>query len=411
MARSVLLLLGVCPYDRTNGAARDVRAVCEILAEAGYTVSALTPTANVLPGGSDPVAQIRAEGREPRDVAVNDEPNIGRVLRFADRGVRYAMLDTGAHGFVTWENEHDAAFTALLEDTLANHAPDVIYTFGGTPPEQRWRRRARETGAAVVFTLHNHGYYHPLAFNDTDAVIACSRFLAQRYKQRVGIDATPIPQPMLEADVVAPARSPKYVTFVNPEVNKGVLFFARLADELGARRPDIPVMVVESRGTERTLDLAAREIGVDLRARGNIRVSPGVSRPRAVFAVTRALVAPSVFEEPFGRVAAEAICNGAPPIVFDRGGLREACNGAGFVMTPPAHLLDSFGKATTPADVAPWIDVIERLYDDAAFYTAQSDAALAASRAFSTGVLGPKFVSFFDAAHRRDRQAASGAGA
>ena len=43
---------------------------------------------------------------------------------------------------------------------------------------------------------------------------------------------------------------PQYVTFVNPEPRKGVHVFARIAEVLARRRPDIPVLLVE--GAART---------------------------------------------------------------------------------------------------------------------------------------------------------------
>ena len=43
------------------------------------------------------------------------------------------------------------------------------------------------------------------------------------------------------------------MTFVNPLPEKGVYPFVRIAQELGRRRPDIPLLVVESRGTREML--------------------------------------------------------------------------------------------------------------------------------------------------------------
>ena len=36
---------------------------------------------------------------------------------------------------------------------------------------------------------------------------------------------------------------------VNPSIEKGLFFFARLAEELGKRHPDIALLAIESRGT------------------------------------------------------------------------------------------------------------------------------------------------------------------
>ena len=55
--------------------------------------------------------------------------------------------------------------------------------------------------------------------------------------------------------------------------------------------------------------------------------APPVPTPADYFALTRVLVAPSVWDEPFGRVAAEAMINGIPPLVSDRGSLPHVVGG------------------------------------------------------------------------------------
>lgn len=54
---------------------------------------------------------------------------------------------------------------------------------------------------------------------------------------------------IIELDKICAAeRKPEYLTFLNPDKNKGVFVFARIATELARRRPDIPLLVVEGRG-------------------------------------------------------------------------------------------------------------------------------------------------------------------
>jgi glycosyltransferase involved in cell wall biosynthesis len=55
--------------------------------------------------------------------------------------------------------------------------------------------------------------------------------------------------------------------------------------------------------------------------------APPVPTPADYFALTRILVVPSVWEEPFGRVAAEAMINAIPPLVGDRGSLPHVVGG------------------------------------------------------------------------------------
>ena len=110
------------------------------------------------------------------------------------------------------------------------------------------------------------------------------------------------------------------MTFVNPTPRKGALLFARLADMLGSRRPDIPILVVQSAAGAGGLNAIH---GLDFGRYPHIMAAPATPRPADFFGLTRILLVPSVFREPFGRVAAEALINGIPPLVSDRGALPE----------------------------------------------------------------------------------------
>ena len=72
-----------------------------------------------------------------------------------------------------------------------------------------------------------------------------------------------------------PESRGQYVTFVNPQPEKGVFVFARIAAELARRRPDIPLLVVEGRGKAGWL----QRTGLDLGALGNISVMANNARP------------------------------------------------------------------------------------------------------------------------------------
>ena len=93
------------------------------------------------------------------------------------------------------------------------------------------------------------------------------------------------------------------------------MLFARLADMLGSRRPDIPILVVQSGHSGGSLNAIP---GIDFSRYPQIMAAPPVPTPADYFALTRILVVPSVWDEPFGRVAAEAMINAIPPLVSDR---------------------------------------------------------------------------------------------
>jgi len=153
-------------------------------------------------------------------------------------------------------------------------------------------------------------------------------------------------------DVVAENPDPIFVTMINPSIEKGLMFFARLAEEIGKRQPKIAVLAIESRATGGMLVEAGRLGGFDLRRHENLMIAGSVPKPRDIFENTRILLVPSVWEEPSGRVAAEALVNGIPPVVSDRGGLAESCNGAGFVLPLPADLTVETRKPVAPGAVS-----------------------------------------------------------
>ncbi|MEJ7637109.1 MAG: hypothetical protein WKF75_03740 [Singulisphaera sp.] len=82
-------------------------------------------------------------------------------------------------------------------------------------------------------------------------------------------------------------REPRYATFIDPVATHGVDLFVRLAEELGRLRPDIPLLVVEGRGTE--VDLVDR--GIDLRAHGNVHLMTRPTEPARIWSVTHLILA------------------------------------------------------------------------------------------------------------------------
>lgn len=396
----MLFMLSQFPHDAAGGAARSLRTACEWAASSGeFRVVGLGTTATDQAGGIDVPAALTELG-----ITVTTESSRragSRPLhRYTSRGIDYTLVDTGVHRAHEWEKAHGPQYDDLLYSIIDRHHPDLVVTMGAMPGErerQRILRDPQRCGAIIVLGVRQHKYYHPEAFRHADDALMPSEFLVRRYFERIGIRGTALPMPFDLEDVISPAneREPVFATYINPSLEKGVMFFARLAEELSIRRPDIPFLVVESRATSMSLLQAGNAGGFDLSRHQNIMVSPGVKQPRAIYAATRVLLAPSVWEEPSGRVAAEAMLNGLPPIVSDRGGLPETVGQGGFVVPLPRNLEVAAPRPVEADAVAPWIDVITRLADDAAFYQASCARALEQARAFHPEVLMPRYVEYF----------------
>ena len=393
MGRSVLLLLNQLPQDPTSGAARNMRAIAELLASAGFRVRALATTATESRTGLDAAVILEQEGIE---ATVERDAEIGaEVVRFEHRGVPHTVLDVGIADPQSWEPEFGRAFDGLVKRELEDFVPEIVLTYGAHEGEVRRRLAARRRGATIVFALQNMAYMDRRAFIGVDAVATVSRFVTWTYREHIGLESTPIPPVLTVEDVIATGGSRKHLTFVNPTRTKGVVFFAMLAAELTRARPDMPILVVEARGGSAELVEAMRGTGMDLAAMRNIVVSKPVAKPRMFLGASRVVVVPSAWPEAFGRIAAEALINGVPPIVSDRGGLPEAAAGGGFVLPLPDDYMPKSDGPVPPDAVRRWRDTVIPLMEDDAEHARASARALAAGERFLPDAVRPQILTFF----------------
>jgi len=389
-APRVLLVLPQLPQDTAGGAPRSLATICEMLVCAGFQVRALAVSACGDPT-VDPRKILSQLGIEFR-VEHRKRPE----WVFERRGIPYRIMDVGGLGFTEWPKVYGRHFDAIFDEELRTFQPDVLFTYGGTEADRKRFHRAQNSGAKVVFGLRNEFY---LSTHDwhrhIDAFITPSRFLSDLYRREIGIESIGMPTPMELEDVRAEEHDPIFLTIVNPSYEKGVVLFATLAEELSKQRPDLPMLVIESRGGAGLLAAVGEAGGFDLRRHENIMFSPAVPNPKDIYAPTRILMAPSLWQEAGGRIVGEALVNGIPPLVSDRGALSEYAGGAGYTFHVPEEITPATQKPVAPEVVQPWIDVIIRMFDDEDFYKAECDKARKAAKKFLPETLAPQYVKIF----------------
>ena len=113
------------------------------------------------------------------------------------------------------------------------------------------------------------------------------------------------------------------------------------------------------------------------------------------------LVVPSVWEEPFGRVAAEAMINSIPALVSDRGSLPQVVGGdfvdggGGRVLPIPGWMTAESAELPGERDVEPWYDAVCQLWDDRDLYrSVASRAHRIAQERYSEAVSRKKHVDY-----------------
>ena len=105
-----------------------------------------------------------------------------------------------------------------------------------------------------------------------------------------------------------------------------------------------------------------------------------------------------MFHEPFGRVAAEAMINGIPALVSDRGALPETVGDGGIVLPLPTWMQQDGRRVPEADEVAPWFEAVTRLWDDAAEYQRVATAARTrAHRMYGEASLRRRHAAFFTA--------------
>ena len=192
-----------------------------------------------------------------------------------------------------------------------------------------------DTGRPTAVYLHNvevHQLGGNLIADPSLLYLANSAFTAARWQALYGLQCHVI-EPVVNASNYLIQAGGNKILFVNPAPIKGVeLVFA-----LAAHCPDLPFLVVES------WHLAQHWLAYcQHRARvlGNIEWLPPQDDMRQVYAQTRVLLMPSVWEETFGRTVIEAQLNGIPVLASDRGALRDTVGDGGLTFSPHAPIAD-----------------------------------------------------------------------
>jgi glycosyltransferase involved in cell wall biosynthesis len=395
-----LLANNHCISDPVAGVTQSLRTIAEWLAEAGHECRILTTArfeSRVTFTIRDHLAQLGV--KVPAESKRRAAPR--PVVTYTVGAAPVTLLLTAQNDETRPDRREAAQYLSLFEHLVDDFAPDQLIAANGHPMIREALAVARRRGVTTAFAVRGFGYYDPIYFADVDHVFTCSHFLSGVYRDRIGLVSTPIEPPIDWSTVLAPIESRAFVTFVHPAPHKGLFLFARLADMLGSRRPDIPLLVVQSGQSGGGLN---RVPGIDFSKYPQIMAAPPVATPAEYFALTRILLAPSVWEEPFGRVAAEAMINGIPALVADRGALPDVISGdtpadaGGRVLPVPPWMTPSSTRVPSEPEVEPWFEAVCALWDDPQIYEQVGARArrIADSR-YSEAASRSRHVSYFTA--------------
>lgn len=215
------------------------------------------------------------------------------------------------------------------------------------PTPVRWRR-----AVLSALTYSRFRKFQPL-LRRADLIISNSNYMRDELLRKRHLNSVNIP-PLIEANEAAGQATPssrEYITLVGLDPWKGGGLALKLAGAMPQRQF---LFVTGNRANSRLLAQASR---LD-----NIELAGWTDDMSEHYLRTRLIIMPSVWSEPFGRVAVEAGRFQIPTIATATGGLPEAIGNGGILLP---------GESRKSA----WAGAIESLDDEAKYSHLASQAA------------------------------------
>ena len=363
--------------DARAGAHRDLIAG---LVRSGCLVEVLTGTALVGGPEGDPSAWLARRGRVADVATLNPPPGQPPPWPYPPAHLRLDVAGLPVHllrGPTTLPHEADdaevAAFGLLLDRLVAQARPDVLIAHGADRLTAEAILGGRSLGVRTALCLRARGPHDLRAVLAADVLLAPTQALANELHESTGRPCLVLPDFLDPTTVRAAEGDHKYLAYFDPAPARGLLAFARIADELGRTRPDIPLLVVAGPEGRAALD----GCGIDLRRHGNVHLMRPPADPRVAWGRARAALIPDLDGSCPSSPAALALLNGLPVVASDRGAMPEVRGGAGILLPLPDRLTAAATVPPTAEEVAPWVGAIVRLWDDPAHRDEQSRLAAA----------------------------------
>lgn len=276
----------------------------------------------------------------------------GRSLS-KDFGVGYTVWRT----WFPWGNPKITFPDMEIKYVIKREKPDLVIVASGE--SVRIAMSVQETGVPILMFLVDvefQDHSGPFKVLGDVACIANSNFTADKHRSAFGINPTVI-YPLLVTEEYRTQTTRENVTFINPSPHKGL----DISLEIARLCPEIPFVFNECWPFSKQSRL---EFMRKLRNISNVTLLPPQNDMRKVYGKCKILLAPSMWEEGYGRIAAEAQISGIPVVASARGGLPESVG-------PGGILLDPMGP------IENWVNAIRKLWLDDEFYAKLSEAALA----------------------------------
>ena len=245
---------------------------------------------------------------------------------------RKAWVADGAAGYPTYRSWHVAQ---TLAEVAAYARPDVLVIQTGN---QHVAQAAAMLGLPTLHYLHFIPEWASLPPLRNGSYLTNSVFCQRSVESLYGVRSAVIRPIVLPGDY--------RTTIVREEVTAFSMLLDKGADivlELARRNPGIGFRVYSN---QRALHERDRPLFEQASTLPNVTIAKPKKSGRAIYRRTRMVLAPSRWQETWGRMSTEAHVNDIPVLASDRGGLPESVGTGGRCLSPEAPI-DAWNEALT----------------------------------------------------------------
>lgn len=391
--KKILFLAEKSILDRNSGAALEVSTWFEYLREAGHKCYSMSMSC--FDGQEEyPVSDLVS-----KDISLCRD--VGRVAELTLNGVNHRLLLTRSTNTLNLTQEDVISFHRVSKEFMQNLKPDVIVSFGSKLMEPLIQC-GNDLGARTLFYLANTSYTEENlpTLKAAREIISPSETLKSYYKETLGlkkIKVIPVsPNHSVERSLddlpdLAKSRHDRFVTMINPTIEKGGLIFINIANQYRTVDPSLTFLAVESRGKRSDWVKA----GISAAAITNLWWIPSQADIGSVFRKTSILLVPSIVPEGAGKVISEALVCGIPVIGSDSGAIPTQLNGSGDII-PLKEDVRRNPNVVPSQHIQVWVEAITRLLQDDMTYLAASQKALQAGQIYRRSAVARKVIAHFE---------------
>lgn len=356
-----------CLLDTSSGASMTVRQMLLQLVARGYEVQVL---------GATVFDNLKGMGRLQEQFP-DLNAHLHQLIEAEDGPLTHQLVVSYSHNRNHFTTHEEGLWYGQYLYMLDSFKPDVVWFYGGLTMDMLIADEARDRGIPVAFYLANGSYKSPRWCRDVDLILSDSQATADMYRKEVGFAAKPVGKFIAPENFIAENHERKRLLFVNPSWQKGASIFVQLAEKLERERPDIELEVVEARADwPAVLRETTRQMGGQRSALSNVVVTPNTNDMRDPYSRARLVVAPSLWWESSGRMLAEAMLNGIPALITNRGGMPEMIGNAGIAFDfPVACYEEPYQHLLSDEELQPLLNAVIRLFDDEDLYQEYVDRA------------------------------------